>query len=71
MLSDREYSYSDPWLKLLREAYALQKADMLYEANEKYQKGLKEFSANQTIKKMYAKFLDDNGLAEVTNTLID
>ncbi len=60
--SDREYSYSDSWLKLLREAHALQKANMLYATNEKYKQGLKEFGSNLTIKKMYARFLKNNGL---------
>jgi len=71
MLSDREYSYSDPWLKLLREAYALQKANMLYEANEKYQQGLKEFSDNKTIKNMCVKFLETYNLGAYAETLID
>lgn len=60
--SDREYSYSDPWLKLLREAHALQKENLLYSANEKYRQGLKSFSNNQMVKKMYALFLTNQGL---------
>ena len=71
MLSDRDYSYSDPWLKLLREAHALQKENLLYSANEKYQQGLKEFGDNQTIKKMYAMFLTNHGLGEMADTAFE
>ena len=60
--SDREYSYSQPWMKLLREAYALQKEEMFYAANEKYKQGLKEFNNVQTIRNMYAVFLNMHGL---------
>jgi hypothetical protein len=67
MLSDREYSYSDPWLKLLREAHALQKENMLYAADEKYKQGLKDFSDNLTIKKMYAQFLTKYGLGAIAD----
>ncbi len=70
MLSDREYSYSDPWLKLLREAHALQKENMLYAANEKYKQGLNEFADNQTIKKMYARFLTKHGLKALADEVL-
>ncbi len=70
MQSAREYSYSDPWLKLLREAHALQKANMLYAANEKYKQGLIEFSDNLTIKKMYAMFLTNHGLGALAGSVL-
>jgi hypothetical protein len=71
MLSDREYSYSDPWMKLLREAHALQKENMLYAANEKYKKGLEEYSDNKAIRNMYAMFLTNHGLGAVADQLFE
>ncbi len=71
MLSDREYSYSDPWLKILREAHALQKENLIYATNEKYKQGLKEFNDNITIKKMYAMFLNNNGLEALADQVFE
>ena len=69
MLSDREYSYSDPWMKLLREAHALQKENMLYAANEKYKEGIATYSDNKIIRNMYARFLTKYGLEAVADEL--
>jgi hypothetical protein len=68
--SFREYAYADPWLKLLREAHALQKENMLYAANEKYKQGLKDFSDNPMIKKMYARFLTKYGLGTIADEIL-
>lgn len=71
LLSDREYSYAAPWLKLLQEAHALAKEQMLYSANEKYKQGLKEFGDISTVRKMYARFLTEQGLEALAREVME